>query len=85
MIALKPNTVAFTATVEFQDDKGNGFEWVGIECDTPDLQTALLRARNKALGTAYDSEDMELFERLGTAAAALIKINCEWDSSGKMI
>lgn len=85
MITLKPNTAAFTATIEFQDDKGNGFEWVGIECDTPDVQTALHMARNKALDTAYDSEDMELFERLGTAAAAMIAINSEWDAAGKLI
>lgn len=83
---LDPRTVAFTATVEFQNRKtGKGFEWVGIESSDTDVIGALADARAKAINIAAVDGDAKLVAKLSTAVAAMIRIGQEWDATGKLI
>lgn len=85
-VALHADTAFFTCTVEFRDaSTDKAFEWVGLDYTGNSTQNALIAARDKAIRNAKADNDTKLVKRLKAAPALMIRINQQWDVTGRAL
>lgn len=83
---IRPETAAFTATVEFRDAQTHkAFEWITVEQAGNNPTDALIQAQSKAQHNAIADADTKLLSQLRSAEAVIIQVNQQWDATGRAL